>query len=422
MKILWIVNIVFPEALSLITNKNDGLKSTGGWMLGAANALLKHPGVDLCVVSVSSLVSKIERLRGSNLCYYLIPYGKGNTHINNDYKRYFRTIYDEYKPDVVHIHGSEYSHGLAYIEECGNQNVVLSIQGMTSVYARYQLSGISIKDFVKSITLRDILSWNTLYHDKLDCQRQGTYEIEIIKKIKNVIGRTSWDQAHVWAINPNANYFFCNETLRDCFYHGSWSYDNCEKYSIFCSSAQDPVKGFHQLLRALPIIKTHYPQTKVYVTGLDVTRKHDKYGSLKIKGYGSLIKRIIKENKFEDSIVFMGQLDAEGMKKQYLKANVFVCPSSIENSPNSLGEAQILGTPCVASYVGGVMDMMRGNEENVYRFEEVEMLASIICKVFEAKGNQKEEMKILAQNRHSPIINSERLLEIYSTIIKNKTF
>lgn len=418
MNILWIVNITFPEALSLIKNNDNGLKSTGGWMIGAANALIKHSEVKLCVVSVSQHVSKLVRLKGNQIYYYVIPYGKGNTRVNDEYKHYFRTIYDEYRPDVVHIHGSEYSHGLAFIKECGNQGVILSIQGMTSVYERYQLSGITFKDYIKSITFRDLISLNTLYHDKIDCQRQGTYEVEIVKRVSNVIGRTSWDQAHVWAINPSARYYFCNETLRDCFYQGSWSYDNCEKYSIFCSSAQDPVKGFHQLLKAMPIIKKHYPQTKVYVSGIDVTRSNEKYSKLKVKGYGAFLKRIIRENDLADSIIFLGPLDAEEMKKQYLKANVFVCPSSIENSPNSLGEAQLLGTPCIASYVGGIMDMMNGNEQNIYRFEETEMLASKICKVFEAKGNQTDILRKNAQQRHSPIINSERLLEIYNSVVQ----
>ena len=54
-------------------------------------------------------------------------------------------------------------------------------------------------------------------------------------------------------------------------------------------------------------------------------------------------------------------------------------PSSIENSPNSLGEAQLLGVPCIASDVGGVTDMIPNKECGIiYRFEEVELLAKHI--------------------------------------------
>jgi glycosyltransferase involved in cell wall biosynthesis len=41
------------------------------------------------------------------------------------------------------------------------------------------------------------------------------------------------------------------------------------------------------------------------------------------------------------------------MKSEYLNCKVFVSPSPIENSPNSVWDAEILGVPTVASYVGG---------------------------------------------------------------------
>ena len=118
-------------------------------------------------------------------------------------------------------------------------------------------------------------------------------------------------------------------------------------------------------------------------------------------------------------ITFTGNLNAEQMKQEYLRANVFVCPSSIENSPNSLGEAQILGTPCVASYVGGVMDMMKGNENNLYRFEEIEMLAEKVCRVF-ADEEKQVDMHTIAAERHSPTLNCNNLLLIYKNIVNRQ--
>ena len=115
-------------------------------------------------------------------------------------------------------------------------------------------------------------------------------------------------------------------------------------------------------------------------------------------------------------VFFTGSLDVEQMKREYLNANVFICPSSIENSPNSLGEAQILGTPCVASYVGGVMDMMKGDEQHLYRFEEIEMLSTKVCEVFAARERQ-VDMKESALRRHDKENNSRRLYDIYKEIV-----
>ena len=112
---------------------------------------------------------------------------------------------------------------------------------------------------------------------------------------------------------------------------------------------------------------------------------------------------------------FIGNLNAEEMKQEYLRSNVFICPSSIENSPNSLGEAQILGVPCLASYVGGIADMMRGNENNLYRFEEVEVLAEKVCNVFAAEEKQ-IDMKAIAAERHDRKANRDTLYNIYKQV------
>lgn len=47
--------------------------------------------------------------------------------------------------------------------------------------------------------------------------------------VKHVIGRTDWVRACIEAINPDIQYHFCNEILRDRFYEeaGSWKYENC---------------------------------------------------------------------------------------------------------------------------------------------------------------------------------------------------
>lgn len=417
MKILWITNILFPEAEQLLNGACE-LKATGGWMLGAANALLQNKGVKLIVVSVSVKVNKLTKLEGQNMLYYILPMGKGNMNFNMEYCKYWQQVNNDVNPDVVHIHGTEYSHGFAYMKACGCDNVVISIQGLTSAYYYYYY-GMTKKDIYRNMTFRDIIRGSILSGQKQFKQRSA-YEIEMIKSAKHIIGRTSWDKARVWAINSNAKYYFCNETLRSDFYDDSrWIYNKCDKYSIFLSQAGYPIKGLHQVLKAMPIILRHYPDTSIRIAGADITKSSTLSEKLRISGYGRYIKRLINKNALEDKVTFTGSLNGEQMKQEYLRTNVFVCPSTIENSPNSLGEAQILGTPCIASYVGGIPDMMKGNEENLYRFEEVEMLAEKVCRVF-ADAEKQVDMHAVAAERHSPNLNCRILLSIYKTIINNK--
>ncbi|MBE9469360.1 MAG: glycosyltransferase family 4 protein [Bacteroidetes bacterium] len=122
-----------------------------------------------------------------------------------------------------------------------------------------------------------------------------------------------------------------------------------------------------------------------------------------------LKNRLILKNK----VVFSSFLNEDQICDYYLKANLFICPSSIENSPNSLGEAQLLGVPCFASYIDGVPDMMKGKEKNMYRFEEIEMLADKVCESFRLEENvDTEYLKKQALMKHDKKQNPIRLLTI----------
>lgn len=416
MKVLWITNILFPEAEQLLTGEGE-LKASGGWMLGAANALLEYHDVKLFVASVSKKVSKLTRLEGEKVIYYLLPYGKGNLKVNPEYIPYWLDVQNEVKPDLVHIHGTEYSHGHAYMKACGSENVVISIQGLTSALFFYYYYGMKKWDIYRNLTVRDILRGTILTGQK-SFKKRGEFEKEMISMCKHIIGRTSWDRARTWTVNPDAKYHFCNETLRQEFYDSSqWDYSKCKKHSIFLSQAGYPIKGLHQVLKAMPLILRHYSDTIIRIAGHDITKqKGSMFDKIKITGYGLYIKRLIKKYGLQEKVIFTGNLNAAEMKREYLSSNVFICPSTIENSPNSLGEAQILGVPCIASYVGGTADMMKGNEENLYRFEEVEMLAEKVCKLF-ANGDKQISMINIAQNRHNPEINCDQLYGIYETIM-----
>lgn len=413
MRVLWITNILFPEAGQLLTG-NGELKASGGWMLGAADALLFHSDISLTVATVSTKVKSLTKLRGERMTYYVLPLGRGNQRINPEYEPLWKEVQSEVQPDVVHIHGTEYSHGHAYMRACGSDNVVISIQGMTSAY-HYYYYGMSKSDVYKNLTLRDLLR-GSIIDEQYRFKKRSEYEIEMLRMAHHVIGRTSWDRAHVWAINPDAKYHFCNETLRPEFYDGSmWSYEKCQKHSIFISQAGYPIKGLHQLLKAMPLILTHFPDTRIRVAGGDITKCDSFRAWLHFSGYGRYIKNLIRRLHLTDKVAFIGNKNAEEMKREYLASNVFVCPSTIENSPNSLGEAQMLGVPCIASYVGGIPDMMKGNEDNLYRFEEVEMLAEKVCRVFIAKGQQRNLVEISAM-RHNSKNNCNKLYDTYQSV------
>jgi glycosyltransferase involved in cell wall biosynthesis len=110
------------------------------------------------------------------------------------------------------------------------------------------------------------------------------------------------------------------------------------------------------------------------------------------------------------------------MVDRLLKSHVFVQTSSIENSPNSLGEAMLLGMPCVASSVGGTADMLRDKEEGfLYRFDDEKMLVKYITDIFEHDKLAIElgkKAKQHANNTHNRLKNTECIINIYKELIK----
>lgn len=423
MNILWITNIVLPEALTLL-NSGNALKGTGGWMVGAANTLVQTKNINLSIATPSNRVTNLKILKGQQITYYLFPLGSGNHKYNPSFEPYYQKIRDLVNPDIIHLHGTEFSHCLAYVRACGADRVVASIQGMSSISTHFKTSGLTTYDIIKNLSISDILLKQSLFHKVKDLEVRGQSEIELIKELKHVIGRTLWDKANTWAINPDIKYHFCNETLRPEFYSSErWSYNTCERYSIFCNQPTNSIKGFHQLLKALPLVIKQYPNTKVYLTGIKGLQANSFKYKLIETGYVKYLKKEIAKARLEKHLYFLGPLNAEQMKQQYLKANVFISPSSIENSPNSIGEAQILGTPVISSYVGGVPNMIEeGRTGFLYRFEETNTLAYLIYKVFSGdvdygimSNNEIEAAKL----RHNPEINCATLLQIYNDIILN---
>ena len=418
MKVLWITNIVFPEANELITG-NKGFKSSGGWLIGMLEAIKQNFEVKFYTATASNIVSHITLVQGPMADHYIFPREKGAGYVKK-YETYWRRIINEVHPDIVHIHGTELPHSLPCIKIFPNENYVVSIQGLISEIGKHYNDGLNLWDVLKNITLRDLYK-KDLFRAQIEFKKRGNTEIEVLKSVRHVIGRTSWDYAITKSINPDLIYHVGNEALRAPFYTGEWTYKNCVPHTLFLSQVGFPYKGFHILIKSLPLVLRQYPDLQVRVTGPDVIRSNGGWKTkIRMNGYGRLLNNLIKETGLEKHISFLGFLDAEQMKNEYLKTNVFVSCSSIDNSPNSLGEAQMLGVPCVASFVGGVPDMIpNDNCGLLYRFEDYQKLAFNIIEIFSHSNTfDNSEMRKVAGERHDRVRNASGMIDIYKSIIK----
>ena len=416
MRVLWITNVPTP---SIARDANLSITPYGGWLVQLAEQLRLIEDVKLSFLFAQN--EKKDAVAGSvdGIDYY--GFYKGRFVQENEKEKQheeFRKFILNSQPEVIHIFGTEKEHSYIALQVCkaiGIENrVVVSIQGLVSVISKHYYADIPL--WVRyGYTIRDVIRGNSR-QSKKQFEREGKREEYVLKHVQNVIGRTDWDEACTIRLNPEVHYYKNNETLRQSFYQNQWGYDRGKPHSIFCSQSTYPIKGIHYVLEALPEIIEAYPDTMLYISGENLRNKPTYLLSL----YQKYLLRTIKKSHLENHVVFLGPLQETEMVKAYLDANVFVCPSSIENSPNSLGEAMLLGMPVVSSDVGGVKNMLVHNEEGyVYQHDAPYMMAYYIKKIFANTSDILEMAKraqMHARVTHNLEKNVSELYSIYKDI------
>lgn len=418
MKILWLSNTIFPD-LALELKQNTPV--VGGWMYGLARDLSNSENIQLAVATArNSSVDFSKEI--NNIKYYLLKGSNPFEYYDKTLESKWVKIIQDFRPDLVHIHGTEYAQGLSLMTACPDLKYVISIQGLTSVYERYYYGGIPFFEILKNITFRDLIKSDSILAGKKNYKKRGNLVEKIyLRKSSNIIGRTQWDNNHAKTINPTCNYYFCNESLRDLFYESKkWEAKTLEKQTIFLSQATKPLKGLHKVLEAVFLLKKEFPNIKVRVAGGNIIESNSLKSRLKLSGYGKYVRGLLRKYDLKNHVTFTGSLDEKEMIDEYTKCSMFICPSSIENSPNSLGEAQLLGVPTIAANVGGVANMVSHGETGLlYRFEEVEMLAQNIKTVLNSRDlclKLSENGRVEASKRHDREKNLAQLIKIYNEI------
>lgn len=406
-RVLWLCNLVLPDFSQEFKIKKNPY---GGWMTGMLHELEGESSLDIALCFPIMDESRLKNGNRNGHRYYTFLFEEDAVSYTEKMVSSFEKIVREEKPDIIHIWGTEYPHTAAMVEACERQGlldrIVINIQGLVSVCADHYLSGIPEQ---YRLTCQDGVN---MEDGVRMFQEKGRYEIESIRKVSHVMGRTDWDRACVEAIHPGIQYHFCKEILKDIFYEnaGKWKEKSCRRHSIFVSQASYPVKGFHYFLRALPIVINQFPDTRVYVAGRKL--ENDSRDP-----YATYIADMMEEYKVKDYITFVGKLDGEQMLRQYLDANVFVSPSTIENSSNSVCEAIMLGVPVIASYVGGTGNLVvHGRQGFLYPYDEPAMLAYYINTVFRGNWRDRQENVNNISGLNSKSDSRQQLLNCYDSI------
>lgn len=406
MRVLVVVGFVIPEAAELIQTKKTPY---GGWVSQLLRDLRETSDYKIGIAMKSEL-KDFKKIQSNGIDYFYLP-EKGFKKL--DVSTYdCQKVINDFEPNLIHAEGGEvYITNRFFSIYKGAK--ILSIKGILNDISKYEYGYINFK---RNITIKNLILFFLLFYTKnIRFRNRKKIEKDSYSKCTYVIGRTNYDKAHSLNFNPDLKYFHCNESLRPPFYKNLWNEDAMEPFTIMIGNGNIPRKGLHIVLETIGGIIEEFPKIKILIVG------KQKVGFTSKIGYSNYIGRIIKKHNLERHCVFLGELNETEMAEKMSTSNLMIIPSVVENSSNTLGEAMIIGMPCIVAYSGGVSSLATDEKEVLfYRASDKAVLAHQIKRILtkeidvqELSRNARSKAQILFDKE----LNAKRLRIIYKSIM-----
>lgn len=407
MRILWFS--VTPSLFNPVSNSFNG----GGWVASLEQIVRNISDISLGIAFMFNAPEfKYER---DSVEYYPInnPQRKIIDRIKGketDFTQEYLKIIKDFKPDLIQIFGSENDFGR--ICSLTHIPVVIHMQGSMPPYHNALFPpGMNTKDFYTVPGLSSRYRFFGIRSEK-SFRERAAMEEKTLQSCKYFMGRTAWDKNIVMLHNPQAKYFHCEEALRDSFLstQKQWKWNPDGKCRIISVISTPWYKGLDLILKTANLLKRFSGidfEWNVYGVR-DIRFFENKYG-IKASDVNVNIKGIASKEELVDALC---------------SSTCYVHTSYIDNSPNSLCEAQYLGVPVLATFVGGIPSMVEDGKDGVlFPANDPYTLAVLIGRL----NSDKEICETLSSNakkitkaRHNPDSIAETLMSIYTDILQNK--
>lgn len=352
MRVLWLSPVC-------LNDRNEG---SGTWLRALAPRLISSGQVVLGNITVAP-VSSITRLDYGEISQWLVS-GNHNS-IRNVLPSQsviddIRDAAKEFRPDIIHIWGTEYFWGLLTARKQLHYPALLEIQGLKGPYSRLFTGGLCFREILACTGIKEILGRSTILQNKKAFSEWARFENEIIAKHANITTQSRWVEAWIRYINPSCNLYHTELILRDAFYE-SEPWTPPENFNIFTSAAYSaPFKGLHDAIRATAILRDRIPSVRLRIAG-----GHQKKGLSK-SGYVSWINRLIRKYDLYKNIEWLGLISENEITEELLNCSVALVPSHVETYCVAFAEAMKLGVPIVTSFSGGTAWLGRDEETTLF--------------------------------------------------------
>lgn len=416
MKVLWFSPT--PSLMVISENGNPG----GGWIHSLEQLVRNTKQIDLGL-AFFNYTDKVIKTKVKDNIYYQIPFEKGsvrkfvNRHLGkidtSSDTKYLLEVIEDFKPDLIQIFGTEGSFGqvIPFIKT----PCVIHIQGNYTVFShKWFNSGLSQSNVLFNSSLRALLKANGLFHSYFQFLSMAQREQQMLKNARFVMGRTHWDRRITKMLAANATYFHCDEVLREEFYTTTWRNQAPDLPLKFLTTVQANVyKGLDTIIHTATLLKQHL--TKPFVWNIAGLSKTDETVTLWERKYKTNLEKL--------NVNLLGRLNQKELISQMLGSHLFIHPSHIDNSPNSVCEAMIIGMPLISTSSGGIGSLLDDEKEGLLVQDgDPYALGGAIMSVFEDYDkaityglNAKER----ANKRHDKSMILGQLLSVYNHMLNN---
>lgn len=400
MKVLWFT--MTPGCFHVV--------NTGSWIEALQKVFMKYlPDVKL---GLSFEYSETGKFNERGVSYYPICLEKSGSPKERikQLMPHLINVVEDFKPDIIHCFGTERWH-YGLLASKVDVPVVIHMMGYIIIYDCMEEQVIHKLDYWKYFRYNPLKVFVNRRNTAVEKENREL-ENEVMACNRFFMGRTEWDKNIVkYYGNKNAEYFYCPEAIRDEIYSANmkWSYKAHDKIRLITIGNAGSLKGNEIMLKTASLLKNHFH------VDFEWRYTSDAY---KMSFFENL-----SDIRCQDvNIKLLGRLNASLIAEELAEADFYVHPSIIDNSPNSLCEAQLIGTPVIAANVGGIPQLVEnGTSGFLYPYNEVHTLAFKIMNLYKQKDllekisrNERET----SRKRHDPALLAKRIVGIYTNIIQ----
>lgn len=343
MKILWITG----NPGRFLEDSGQEERIDGSWIASLQKAMQAQKNIELALAFVYPDNRKKVFLNGTT--YYFLEkakfpirlFGRGQ---EDNFTRQIKRVIDDFCPDLIHIFGTETVTGLTV--RVTDKPIIAHIQGWMHACRDawyppyYPLERERLKALIMPRKLLGLLYLHNAVR----------WEKETCNSVKFFFGRTKWDKKVLQQLAPNAHYFYCSELLRRPFYDcEKWSYVSKRPLTIVSIINNAPYKGADVILRTAALVSKH-TNLRWIVCGVSNIKWAEQ-----LTGIGAA--RV--------GVECVGRVSCKNLITYLQQCTCYVHLSYIENSPNSVCEAQLMGIPVIAAAVGGVPTLVKNGKTGI---------------------------------------------------------